>query len=195
MRSGTRVQPALVRGLPLRPAGHQGSSEHPLRRHIHATFGSPCRVLPVDVPGCLPALPSDGERPGRSVALRSFSGHLGRLQRADQVVTVRAVKVTHVVDGTSLVPLDRGATRPIVTRRNPHQIKGVTRVTRNSSDSLRARTRRASDESCVPHVISMLTSDTGTSIQNYRFHCVCAPTVRLSKSRVTSVTRLERLSK
>lgn len=195
MRSGPRVQPALVRGLPLRPAGHQGAGEHPLRRHIHAAFGSPCAVLPVDVSGCLPALPSDGERPGLSGAFGSVSGKFGRLQRADQVVTVRAVKVTHVTDDKPLVPLEGRATQEIVTRRNPRQQRGVTRVTRNSSDSLRARTRRASDESYVTHVISMLTSDVGTLLSTYRLHCVCALAVGINKKRVTSVTGLDRLSK
>jgi hypothetical protein len=80
---------------------------------------------------------------------------------------------------------------PRVTLLSPRHSGRVTRVTRDSSDSLRARARRASDESYVTNVLSMLTSDVGTSIQTYQFHCAYAYAVGLSKSHVTSVTGLE----
>ncbi|UVK58467.1 hypothetical protein SEA_GLOBIWARMING_64 [Arthrobacter phage GlobiWarming] len=72
----------------------------------------------------------------------------------------------------------------------------VTLVTQLSSDSLRARTRRASDETYVTHIISMLTSDTSdTTLQlsvSPRTHALA---VRLIKTCVTNVTRVRQASK
>ncbi len=171
MRSGTRVQPAPVRVLPLRPAGHQGRCQGPLRRHIQAASGCPFGVLPVYLAGRLPAFPSDGERPRTCVAHTPLSGQLCRLQRADQVVTVGAMKVTHVTNHTSLASLNGVTEAKLVTRRNPRKIRPVTSVTQLSSHSLRARTRRPSQKSSVTNVISMLTSDVKTRNYNYQFHC------------------------
>lgn len=171
MRSGTRVEPALVRGLPLRPAGHQGGCQRPLRRYIQAAFGCPFGVLLVDRAGRLPALPSDGERPRVYVAHAPLGGQFGRLQRADQVVTVGAMKVTHVTNHTSPESLFGEASTELVTCRNPRQIRPVTSVTQLSSHSLRARTRRPSKKSSVTNVISMLTSDVKTRNYNYQLHC------------------------
>lgn len=72
----------------------------------------------------------------------------------------------------------------------------VTRVTQLSDSALRARVRRASDESYVTHVISMLTSDTSdTTLELSVPLRAYALAVGLSKSHVTSVTGLERLPK
>ena len=72
----------------------------------------------------------------------------------------------------------------------------VTRVTRFSDSALRARTRRPNLKSNVTHVISMLTSDTVTSLWIYQYdagaHAHAAPPYG---KRVTSVTGLEGLSK
>lgn len=87
------------------------------------------------------------------------------------------------------MPLVTLGARPIVTAEKPQKNNGVTLVTRNSTDSLRARTRRPSDESHVPKVISMLTSDKVTSNQTYQADAGAhAHAVGLNKSHVTNVT-------
>lgn len=83
-----------------------------------------------------------------------------------------------------------------VTANSPHEIRGVTRVTQLSSDSLRARARRTSNESYVTKVLSTLTSDTVTRKLTYQADAgAYAYAVRFNENHVTSVTRLERTEK
>ncbi len=171
MSSGTRVQPTPVGALEDRSTVHQGRREGALCRHFQALVKRPFGVLPIYVAGRLPALPACVPHPCGNAVSAVSRGRSGGLQRADEMVTVRAVKVTHVSHFMAQTVTSASATLWIVTSNFPHEIKGVTAVTRDSSDSLRARTRRASDESHVTNVLSNLTSDVGTRDLTYQFHC------------------------
>jgi hypothetical protein len=89
-----------------------------------------------------------------------------------------------------------GAPTPAVTHSDATaevmSLPPVTRVTQLSSDSLRARARRANLKTYVTKVLSMLTSDTSdTKLQLSAPLRAHTPAGRLIKTRVTSVTRLE----
>lgn len=191
MSSGTQVQPTPVGALPRCSAVDQGRREGTLCRHFHALVERPFGVLPEYVAGRLPTLPAGVLHPRADAvsAVRRWRGSW--LQRADEVVTVGAVKVTHVTHLMARAALLSDATPSRVTSNFPHEIKGVTPVTQLSSDSLRARTRRTSDESYVTHVLSNLTSDASDATFDLSVSLrAYAPTVRLIKTHVTSVTGL-----
>ncbi|AYN57328.1 hypothetical protein PBI_BRIDGETTE_62 [Arthrobacter phage Bridgette] len=183
------VHAALIGRLPARTGRHEGCGQHALRRDLQAPVGCPVAVLGVDRSRRLPALPADCQRPRCGVTRRPVLGHFSWLQGADQVVTVGAMQVSHVADNTQLVSLAGGATPRLVTSNSPRHSGGVTLGTQLSSDSLRARTRRASDESYVPNVISRLTSDIKTRLQTYQLHCGRTHP-RLDLSKVVSLTSL-----
>lgn len=190
MSSGTRVKPAPVRALPLRPALQQRRRERTLRGDLRAAPSRPGTVQAVDLSRGLPPIPADSDSPRSGIPGALRGGWHGWLQRADQVITVRTMQVTHMPHLTSLVTWLRVAALKLVTSNFPQEIKGVTSVTRDSSDSLRARTRRASDESHVTHVPSNLTSDVVTSNLTYQLHCGRTHP-RSDSSKIMSLTSLE----